>query len=134
MNHWKEQLKNGKKASIKGFFSTIKTMNLRNSVFVDVTANNDVANSYANYLRESIGIVACNKIACSSDYNNYSLLKRLSRKYNAPFLFETNVGAGLPVIDTLNHLIASGDKVNSIQAVLSGSLYRARSSYRFKWY
>lgn len=91
-------------------------------MFIDVTANNDVANSYANYLRESIGIVACNKIACSSDYNNYNLLKRLSRKYNAPFLFETNVGAGLPVIDTLSHLINSGDKISSIQAVLSGSL------------
>ena len=77
---------------------------------------------YANYLRQSIGVVACNKIACSSDYENYSLLKRLSLKYNAPYLFETNVGAGLPIIDTLNNLIASGDKITSIQAVLSGSL------------
>ncbi len=122
LNHWKEQLKNGKTASIIGFFNTVKSMNLRNSVFVDVTANNDVAKSYANYLQESIAVIACNKIACSSDFNNYNLLKRLSRKYNAPFLFETNVGAGLPVIDTLNHLIASGDEVHSIQAVLSGSL------------
>ena len=62
------------------------------------------------------------KIACSSSYENYSELKELSLKYNAPFLFETNVGAGLPVIDTLNNLIASGDKITSIQAVLSGSL------------
>ena len=66
--------------------------------------------------------MACNKIACSSDLDNYKLLKQLSHKYNAPFLFETNVGAGLPVIDTLNHLITSGDKITSIQAVLSGSL------------
>jgi len=66
--------------------------------------------------------VTCNKIACSSAYGNYKKLKNLSRQYNAPFLFETNVGAGLPIIDTLKHLIASGDKVNKIQAVLSGSL------------
>ncbi len=122
LKQWKSLLDHGEKASIDGFFEAAKTMNLRNSVFVDVTANHDVANSYANYLRESIGVVACNKIACSSDFDNYNLLKRLSIKYNAPFLFETNVGAGLPVIDTLNHLITSGDEVHSIQAVLSGSL------------
>lgn len=122
LNEWKNTLSKGEPASIEGFFENVKNLNLRNSVFVDVTANNDVANSYANYLHESIGVVACNKIACSSNYDNYSLLKRLSRKYNAPFLFETNVGAGLPVLDTLNHLITSGDKIHSIQAVLSGSL------------
>lgn len=95
---------------------------MRNSIFVDITANSEIANLYAHYLRESIAVVACNKIACSSDYENYSLLKRLSLKYNAPFLFETNVGAGLPIIDTLNNLITSGDKITSIKAVLSGSL------------
>lgn len=122
LKNWKEQLAQGEKATLQGFFENAKALNLRNSIFVDVTANKDVANLYAQYLRESIGIVACNKIACSSDFKNYKLLKRLSLKYNAPFLFETNVGAGLPVIDTLSNLIASGDKVNSIQAVLSGSL------------
>ena len=119
---WKDQLKQGRKASMQGFLDTIKTLNLRNSIFVDVTASQEVANLYPHYLRQSIGVVACNKIACSSDYGNFRLLKRLSLKYNAPFLFETNVGAGLPVINTLNNLIASGDKVTSIQAVLSGSL------------
>ncbi|MCF7568582.1 bifunctional aspartate kinase/homoserine dehydrogenase I [Sabulilitoribacter arenilitoris] len=119
---WKEKLAEGEKASLHGFFEKIKALNLRNSIFVDVTANKDVANLYENYLRQSIGVVACNKIACSNHYQNYSLLKRLSLKYNAPFLFETNVGAGLPIIDTLNNLIASGDKITSIQAVLSGSL------------
>ena len=122
LKHWKTLLKNGETASINGFFEAAKTMNLRNSVFIDVTANYEVANSYANYLRESIGVIACNKIACSSEFENYNLLKRLPIKYNAPFLFETNVGAGLPVIDTLNHLITSGDEIHSIQAVLSGSL------------
>ena len=122
LKNWKDQLVSGEKATLEGFFENTKSLNLRNSIFVDVTANNDVANLYANYLRQSIGVVACNKIACSSDYENYSLLKRLSLEYNAPYLFETNVGAGLPIIDTLNNLIASGDKITSIQAVLSGSL------------
>lgn len=122
LKNWKEQLANGENASLKGFFDKTKQLNLRNSIFVDVTANYDVANLYEDYLRQSIGVVACNKIACSSDFNNYKNLKRLSLKYNAPFLFETNVGAGLPIIDTLNNLVASGDKITSIQAVLSGSL------------
>ncbi|MFV0564446.1 MAG: bifunctional aspartate kinase/homoserine dehydrogenase I [Flavobacteriaceae bacterium] len=122
LNNWKEQLEHGEPASLNGFLKKTKNLNLRNSIFVDVTANKDVAAFYEKYLRQSIGVVACNKIACSSDYENYKLLKRLSLKYNAPFLFETNVGAGLPIIDTLNNLVASGDKITSIQAVLSGSL------------
>lgn len=122
LSNWKDQLVQGEKSTLEGFFENTKALNLRNSIFVDVTANADVANLYANYLRQSIGVVACNKIACSSDLENYKLLKRLSLKYNAPFLFETNVGAGLPIIDTLNNLMASGDKITSIHAVLSGSL------------
>jgi aspartokinase/homoserine dehydrogenase 1 len=122
LNHWKEQLATGEKATLDGFFEKVKSLNLRNSIFVDVTANKEVADFYAKYLRQSIGVVACNKIACSSDYENYKLLKRLSLKYNAPFLFETNVGAGLPIIGTLSNLMASGDTITSIQAVLSGSL------------
>ena len=119
---WKDDLATGEKATLEGFLERIKKFNLRNSIFVDVTANEQISNIYADYLKENIAIVACNKIACSSDYENYNKLKYLSRKYNAPFLFETNVGAGLPIIDTLNNLIASGDKITSIQAVLSGSL------------
>ena len=122
LKNWKEQLANAQKASLKEFLETIKELNLRNSIFVDVTANEAVSNMYSDYLKNSIAIVACNKIACSSTMSNYQELKNLSRKYNAPFLFETNVGAGLPVIDTLNHLINSGDKIHSIQAVLSGTL------------
>jgi aspartokinase/homoserine dehydrogenase 1 len=122
LKDWKSTLVNGEKASLKGFFDHAKKLNLRNSVFVDITANSDVANIYPQYLKESISVVACNKIACSDNFDYYSELKNLSRKYNASFLFETNVGAGLPVIDTLNHLITSGDKVNNIKAVLSGSL------------
>jgi len=122
LNNWKQQLENGEKASLQGFFEHAKHLNLRNSVFVDITANDAVANIYGDYLKRSISVVACNKIACSGNIEYYNELKKLSRKYNASFLFETNVGAGLPVIDTLSHLITSGDKVNTIQAVLSGSL------------
>ncbi|MFC0605813.1 bifunctional aspartate kinase/homoserine dehydrogenase I [Winogradskyella pulchriflava] len=122
LKDWKEQLENGEKASLEGFFEHAKNLNLRNSVFVDITANEAVSKIYGEYLKQSISVVACNKIACSGNIEYYNELKSLSRKYNASFLFETNVGAGLPVIDTLSHLITSGDKVNTIQAVLSGSL------------
>lgn len=120
---WADQLdQKGEKADLEGFIDNMRVLNLRNSVFVDNTANERVPELYANCLSESIAVVACNKIACSSSFDNYQHLKYLSRKYNAPFLFETNVGAGLPIIDTLNNLIASGDEITEIQAVLSGSL------------
>lgn len=122
LNSWDKTLANGTTTHPNDFFEKAKALNLRNSVFVDITANEDIAKTYEHYLEESIAVVACNKIACSSNIQYYERLKTLSRKYNAPFLFETNVGAGLPVIDTLNHLIASGDRILAINAVLSGSL------------
>lgn len=122
LSNWKTLLESGETASKEVFFEKTKGMNMRNAIFVDNTANPDIAGTYANYLKNNIGVVTCNKIACADEFVNYQSLKKLSRKYNAPFLFETNVGAGLPIIDTLNHLIASGDRVRSIQAVLSGSL------------
>lgn len=122
LKDWKNLLSNGEAANKENFITKVKLMNLRNSIFVDITANETIAQTYEHYLKQNIAVVTCNKIACSSAFHNYKNLKNLSRKYNAPFLFETNVGAGLPIIDTLKHLIASGDKVNKIQAVLSGSL------------
>jgi aspartokinase/homoserine dehydrogenase 1 len=122
LKEWKALLENGETANQDTFIAKVKSLNLRNSIFVDITANKEVSDTYAHYLDQNIAVVTCNKIACSSAYDNYKKLKNLSRQYNAPFLFETNVGAGLPIIDTLKHLIASGDKVNKIQAVLSGSL------------
>ena len=122
LKDWKAALSEGEKANIENFIAKTKDLNLRNSIFVDITANHDIANIYDKFLIENIAVVTCNKIACSSKYDNYKNLKNLARKYDAPFLFETNVGAGLPIIDTLKHLIASGDKINKIQAVLSGSL------------
>lgn len=123
LSSWSEQIENSKAvASFDDFLATTKKLNLRNSVFVDNTANDVLPTFYKDYLKHSIAVIACNKIACSSDYKVYENLKYLSRQYNAPFLFETNVGAGLPIIDTLQNLINSGDEVTKIQAVLSGSL------------
>ena len=122
LKEWQEQLQNGETANKETFIERTKQLNLRNSIFVDITANEEVSKTYEHYLKDNVAVVTCNKIACSSVYSNYQNLKQLSRKFNAPFLFETNVGAGLPIIDTLKHLIASGDKINKINAVLSGSL------------
>lgn len=122
LDDWVSEFDYAETASLEEFQKTAIKMNLRNSIFVDVTANENVANFYADYLKHSIAVVACSKIASSSRYENYKNLHDLSRKYNAPFLYETNVGAALPIINTLNNLVASGDKVTSIQAVLSGSL------------
>ena len=122
LKKWKESLENGEPTTLDSFYQKVKECNLINSVFVDNTANQQVSEVYEKYLRQSISVVTCNKIACASNYNNYKTLKEVSRKYNASFLFETNVGAGLPIIDTLKNLINSGDRVHKIQAVLSGSL------------
>jgi bifunctional aspartokinase / homoserine dehydrogenase 1 len=136
LSRWNSELKrNGEKSNLDAFYKKVIQLNLQNSVFVDNTASDLIPNYYANYLKKSISVVACNKIACSSAYNNYENLKYLSRKYHTPYLFETNVGAGLPIINTLNNLIASGDQITEIQAVLSGSLnfvfnnFNAKSSF-----
>jgi aspartokinase/homoserine dehydrogenase 1 len=122
LKKWKENLENGAPTSLDLFREKVKECNNRNSVFIDNTANQQVSEVYEKYLRESISVVTCNKIACASSFHNYKTLKEVSKKYNASFLFETNVGAGLPIIDTLKNLINSGDRVQKIQAVLSGSL------------
>ena len=119
---WQSAIDKGEAADQELFIKKVKDLNLRNSIFVDITANESVSKTYEHFLRQSVAVVTCNKIACSSAFENYKNLKRLSRRYNAPFLFETNVGAGLPIIDTVKNLVVSGDKVNKIQAVLSGSL------------
>ncbi len=129
LTNWKEQLANAKPGSITDYVHAILENNLRNSVFVDVTAHETVANVYAQLLEKAVSVVACNKIACSSPYENYAKLKSLARQYNAAFLFETNVGASLPIIGTLNDLIRSGDTINKIEAVLSGTLNFVFNNY-----
>jgi len=129
LTNWKESLANAPLHGLNAYVQAIREKNLRNSVFVDVTANKDVAMVYASLLEKSIAVVACNKIACSSDYASYIQLKSLARLYNTSFLFETNVGAGLPVIGTLNDLLSSGDQITKIEAVLSGTLNFVFNNY-----
>lgn len=129
LKNWSEQLDNGAVLDLNEFVSFIHSNNLRNSVFVDVTSNQNVANCYGDLLKKSIAVVACNKIACSSDYATYSDLKKLARKHTTSYLFETNVGASLPVIGTLKDLMQSGDKIIKIEAVLSGTLNFVFNSY-----
>ena len=114
---------------ISDFADSIIEQNLRNSVFVDVTASSDVVNVYDKLLSKSISVIACNKVAASSEFEKYSHLKETAREFGTNFFFETNVGAGLPVINTLNDLLRSGDQVNRIEAVLSGTLNFVFNNY-----
>jgi bifunctional aspartokinase / homoserine dehydrogenase 1 len=129
MDGWKQKLEKAGGADLQEFINSIVHKNLRNSIFVDVTANDKVAACYDQLLQKSISVVACNKIAASSAFDNYTRLKDLAREFNCQFLFETNVGAGLPVIATLNDLTRSGDRVHRIQAVLSGTLNFVFNNY-----
>jgi bifunctional aspartokinase / homoserine dehydrogenase 1 len=129
LSHWRDQLAVAPTGNINDYVAAILEHNLRNSIFVDVTAHATVADCYAQLLSKAVSVVACNKIACSSPYAHYAKLKSLARNYNAAFLFETNVGASLPIIGTLNDLIRSGDKVNKIEAVLSGTLNFVFNNY-----
>jgi len=127
--NWQAALNDGETSNIEAFADQIISTNLRNSVFVDVTASERVAAVYEQLLQKTVSVVACNKIACSSSYARYKRLKELSREFNASFLFETNVGAGLPVIGTLSDLLHSGDNIQSIEAVLSGTLNFVFNNY-----
>jgi len=130
LSDWQSTLQaSGETMDMNGFIKTIQSKNLRNAVFADVTANSDIATTYDSLLQKSVAVVACNKIACSSSFDYYKKLKQLSKEFNAPFHFETNVGAGLPVIGTLNDLLRSGDSINKIEAVLSGTLNFVFNNY-----
>lgn len=129
LRNWKTALENGEKADKKKFHERVNTFNLRNSIFVDNTASAEISSWYKKYLNNSVSVVTCNKIACSDDFVNYIELQDLAREYGASFLYETNVGAGLPIIDTLKNLVASGDNIIKIQAVLSGSLNFVFNTY-----
>jgi len=112
----------GQVSSLENFKNEIICLNMYNSIFVDCTANDQAAGLYAELLNANVSIVTANKVAASSDYENYALLKKTAKRKGAKFLFETNVGAGLPIITTLNDLVNSGDTIVKIEAVLSGTL------------
>lgn len=112
----------GEPLDLNDFTNQILTLNLRNSVFIDATANEDVASLYEGLLKNYISVITANKIATSDTYARFDKLKKLSNVRGVKFLYETNVGAGLPIIHTLEDLVLSGDKVTKIEAVLSGTL------------
>jgi bifunctional aspartokinase / homoserine dehydrogenase 1 len=129
LDNYETLLANGESSNISAFAAEAIRKNVRNSVFVDVTASEDVATCYESLLKKSISVVACNKIAASSLYSNYAKLKKTARNYNCKYLFETNVGAGLPIIGTLNDLKSTGDVIQKMDAVLSGTLNFVFNNY-----
>ena len=122
LENFRENLKKAEPSNIQRLHDEVIGMNIFNSVFVDCTASEEVAGLYKDFLTHNINVVAANKIAASSDYANYSELKHIAQKRGVKFLFEANVGAGLPIIRTINDLCNSGDKILRIEAVLSGTL------------
>ncbi len=123
LSRWKELLGDSTlPSSPSTVCDAFVSMNLYNAVFVDCTASPAVAEIYHSLLDHNINVVCANKIAASSDYNNYERLKQTAHKRGVKYLFETNVGAGLPIINTINGLINSGDEILKIEAVLSGTL------------
>jgi aspartokinase/homoserine dehydrogenase 1 len=114
--------KEGERADIELFIQKMHYLNLRNSVYIDCTADAGIASTYKQVMNSFVSVVTANKIACSSTYALYQDLKKTAREKNVKFMYETNVGAGLPIISTLNDLIRSGDKIVRLEAVLSGTL------------
>lgn len=129
LGRYRDDLTAAEPMTVAAFTDKILELNLRNSIFVDVTASPEVVETYPKLLSRAVSVIACNKIAASSEFDSYRRLKDLSREYGANFFFETNVGAGLPVIHTLNDLLSSGDKVRRIEAVLSGTLNFVFNNY-----
>ena len=119
---YRKQLDTSEESTPKKLHDTIIGMNIFNSVFVDCTASKEISNLYQDLLEHNISVIAANKLAASSDYEDYIRLKRTAIARGVKFRFETNVGAGLPIIGTINDLLNSGDRVLKIEAVLSGTL------------
>lgn len=123
LNNWRDELDlHGSQSDLHQFILKMRELNMRNSIFVDCTANADVAALYADILDANVNLVTPNKIANSGSLKTFKKLRELASRKNVFFLYETNVGAGLPIISTLKDLIQSGDKVIKIEAILSGTL------------
>ncbi|MEQ8580524.1 MAG: bifunctional aspartate kinase/homoserine dehydrogenase I [Marinoscillum sp.] len=132
LSKWESILQAGEKYSSEKFLEKMYSANLRNSIFIDITASEDVAALYPQILKKSISVVTPNKIAATGPYADYLSLKGMSRRYGSRFLFETNVCAGLPVLSTLSDLVRSGDQIHQIEAVLSGTLVFLFNEYNGK--
>ena len=122
LDNYREELEKAPESNVQRLHDEVIGMNIFNSVFVDCTASPEVAGLYHDFLDHNISVVAANKIATSDSYGKYLELKQIARRRGVKFLFETNVGAGLPIINTINDLTSSGDRILRIEAVLSGTL------------
>ena len=122
LDEYEQELYQSDESDPKTLCDNILKMNIFNSVFVDCTASSEISTLYQTFLEHNISVIAANKIAASSDYENYSRLKQTALARGVKFRYETNVGAGLPIIGTINDLRNSGDKILKIEAVLSGTL------------
>ncbi|MBP5777321.1 MAG: bifunctional aspartate kinase/homoserine dehydrogenase I, partial [Prevotella sp.] len=122
LDNYEKILRAGFPANTEHMRDEIVKMNIFNSVFVDCTASRQIAQLYQTFLEHNISVVAANKIAASSDYDSYLKLRQTARDRGVWFRYETNVGAGLPIIGTINDLCNSGDKILKIEAILSGTL------------
>ncbi|MEJ2883392.1 bifunctional aspartate kinase/homoserine dehydrogenase I [Pedobacter sp. GR22-6] len=131
LNTWEIELENEQtRASLPDFIKKMKSMNLPNCVFVDNTASHNPVEYYLDILQSSISVVTCNKIGNSAEYEQYAAFKQAARTYGVDFFYETNVGAGLPIIRTLRDLMLSGDKVGRIEAILSGTISYIFNNYK----
>lgn len=129
--NWERELDQQEtKASLPDFIKRMKSMNLPNCVFVDNTASHNPIGYYLDVLQSSISVVTCNKLGNSADYEQYAAFKQAARTYGVDFFYETNVGAGLPIIRTLKDLMLSGDKVGRIEAILSGTISYIFNNYK----
>ncbi|WP_316819904.1 bifunctional aspartate kinase/homoserine dehydrogenase I [Pedobacter gandavensis] len=130
LSSWEENLdRNGEPADLPLFIKKMKAMNLPNCVFVDNTASHNPIQFYKDVLQSSISVVTCNKIGNSADYEQYAAFKQAARTYGVDFHYETNVGAGLPIIRTLKDLMMSGDRIHRIEAILSGTISYIFNNY-----
>lgn len=126
----REQLENGESAADEAYFTALATLSLENSVFVDCTGSSDIAYKYINLFKHGYSVVACNKITFSAPYSQYSALKRAALENGAALRYETTVGAALPVLESISRSVNSGDGIQSIEAVLSGTMNYIFSSYK----
>ena len=122
LENWREALQSGNKTDISAFIREILNLNLQNACFCDCTASEDITHHYETLLSASISIVTPNKRANSGSFSNYQRLVNIARDMDVPYRYETTVGAGLPVIGTIQDLVASGDEILRIEAVLSGTI------------
>lgn len=131
LSSWEKDLEtHGEPADLAVFIKQMKAMNLPNCVFVDNTASHNPIQFYQDVLQSSISVVTCNKIGNSADYEQYVAFKQAARKYGVDFYYETNVGAGLPIIRTLKDLMMSGDRIDRIEAILSGTISYIFNNYK----